>query len=440
MEPSTSCWPGDLEIDDVKSNVADRQRQTDTDYVNVTAGVHHAFIHTPMWYEPGWERGYARAIREVSKTPVLLVGRITTPEVAEELLEAGDGDAICLARQLFADPEWANKAAEGRPEDIRRCVAANYCWRTAATGRRVQCIYNPEMGREGKWGSGTLTPVASPRKVLVIGGGPSGLEYARVASARGHVVTLLEGNTATGGHVRVQSLLPTRSEYGQIATWLAAQATKNGAEIRTGTHVTPDGLGALVASERPDHVVVATGSKACRNGFQGWTGDALPGWERAQCVPWDEVAEGIVEPGGNVVVLDDLCDVIAPLTAVGLAGKGCKVSLVTRWPMVGMETILDVYLDWLLPSLYEANVEIIVDHFVEEITPTSVKIFNVHHEQSKRELPADWLVLATARQSSNELAEPLERSGVSFEVIGDAIAPRGTYEAVFEGHRAGRKL
>jgi 2,4-dienoyl-CoA reductase-like NADH-dependent reductase (Old Yellow Enzyme family) len=151
---STSFWPGDLEIDEVKKIVAALERHVDTDYVSVSAGVHHSFIHTPMHFAGGWERRYARDIRSISSKPVLLVGRITTPDVAEELLEAGDGDAICLARQLFTDPEWANKARDGREEDIRRCVAANHCWRNAATGQRVQCIYNPEIGREGKWGAG----------------------------------------------------------------------------------------------------------------------------------------------------------------------------------------------------------------------------------------------------------------------------------------------
>src|SRR5262249_39285483 len=156
------------------------------------AGVHHAFIHTPMEFEPGWEKAYARSIREVSSKPVLLVGRITTPDVAERLLAEGHGDAICLARQLFTDPDWVVKAAEGRADDIRRCVAANYCWKSVSRGGRVQCVYNPELGREEIWGNGSLVRVADPKKVLVIGAGPGGLEYARIAAARGHDVVVVE--------------------------------------------------------------------------------------------------------------------------------------------------------------------------------------------------------------------------------------------------------
>ena len=269
---STSFWPGDLEIDQVKEIVRDLERKVDLDYVSVSAGVHHSFIHTPMHFEGGWEKGYAGEVRKVSSKPVLLVGRITTPDVAEQLLKDGHGDAVCLARQLFADPEWANKAREGREEDIRRCVAANLCWRNASTGQRVQCIYNPTIGREGKWGVTTLVKVAEPKKLLVIGGGPAGLECARVAAARGHRVSVYEREAETGGHVRIQSLLPDRGEFASAWTWLDRQARKNGAEILAKHPVAAENLDEVLAREDPDHVVVATGSRVCVDGFQGWTG------------------------------------------------------------------------------------------------------------------------------------------------------------------------
>jgi len=156
---SASFWPGDLEMDDVKRIVVDLDERADVDYVNISAGVHHSFIHTPMTYEPGWERGYTKAVKEVTNTPVLLVGRITHPGIAEEILEADEADAILLARQLFADEHWVQKVREGREDDIRRCVAANYCWRSVITGGRVQCVYNPVVGRERQWGEGSLTAI-----------------------------------------------------------------------------------------------------------------------------------------------------------------------------------------------------------------------------------------------------------------------------------------
>lgn len=439
---STSFWPGDLELEDVRRIVPDIERRADIDFVDVSAGVHHAFIHTPMEFEAGWEKGYARAIKEVSSKPVLLVGRITTPEVAESLLAEGHGDAICLARQLFTDPEWAVKAEEGRADDIRRCVAANFCWKSVSRGGRVQCVYNPVVGRERAWGHGTLDRASHPKKVLVIGGGPAGLEYARVAAARGHRVVVLEREQELGGHVRLQSLLPSREGYAEIGRWLADQARKNGATLRVASPVTAENLDEVLAAEGPDHVVVATGARWCRDGFQGWTAAPLAGWETGKCVTWEEVATGAVRPSGQVLVLDDVCDVIAPLTAVAIAANGTfpTVRLVTRWPMVGMETILDVYLDWILPKLYEHEVEILCDHFVREIDGRRVTLENVHYPKDVREVEADWIVMATGRQSENGLYPLLRERGVSAETIGDATAPRGTYEAVFEGHRQARKL
>jgi 2,4-dienoyl-CoA reductase-like NADH-dependent reductase (Old Yellow Enzyme family) len=437
---STSFWPGDLELEDIKRIVADFERHADIDYVNLSAGVHHSFIHTPMTYEGGWEREYTRAVKEVSVKPVMLVGRITTPDVAEEALEAGDADAILLARQLFADEAWASKAREGRSEDIRRCVAANYCWRSIIRGGRVQCVYNPTVGRERAWGGNSLTPVSEPRRVLVIGAGPAGLEYARIAAARGHHVVVCEREAEVGGHVRLHSMLPTRQEYGRIATWLASQARSNGADIRTSSAVTADALDDVLAAERADHVVVATGARYRRDGFQGQTAAPLPGFETGNCASWDEVVKGEVKPAGEVLVLDDLQDATAPLTAAKIALEGASVRLITRWPMVGMETIGDVYLLWVMRELYAAGVQITTDHFVSEIDGRRVSLFNVYDEERTSEVSADLIVMATARQSENGLYHLLRERGVSVETIGDATAPRGTYEAVYEGHRQARKI
>lgn len=437
---STSFWPNDLETDDVSQIVADLEAAVDVDYVSVSAGVHHAFIHTPMHYEAGWEQPYARAIKQVSKNPVFLVGRYTTPDQAEESLDSGDADAILLARQMFADPEWALKAAEGRVDDIRRCVAANHCWRSVTRGARVQCVYNPTIGREGKWGAGTIAPATAPRKILVVGAGPSGLEYARIAAAHGHEVTVLEKDDHVGGHAHLQSLLPGRREFGRIGTWLGEQAAQNGAKINLSTAVEATDVATIIRDYTPDHVVVATGSRVRSDGFQGWTGEALPGWESGRCVGWDDVVTGRVEPSGRVVVIDDTSDLIAPLVASMIAERGHEVTIVTRWPMLAIENLDDVYFEWLMPRVYEAGVNIVVDHFVDAIDGRSITVSNVHRHGSHMALQADWIIMSTARTSVNELHSAFESAGVSVETIGDATAPRSTYEAVYEGHRAARRL
>ncbi|MGH7876134.1 MAG: FAD-dependent oxidoreductase, partial [Candidatus Dormibacteraceae bacterium] len=439
---SNSFWPNDLTIDDVVRVVQDLEAMTDIDFVDVTVGVDHRFIHTPMEFEPGWEKGYTKAIRDVSSKPVFLVGRITTPEVAESLLESGHGDAIALARQLFADPDWANKALEGRSDDIRRCVASNFCFKNVMGGGRVQCIYNPVTARERFWGKGTVVAASPAKRVLVIGGGPAGLEYARIASARGHQVVVLERESEPGGHSRLHSKLPSRSEFGRIGAWLAEQAVKNGAELRTSSDVTAENLAQVLEAERPDHVVVATGSRVCRDGFQGWTGGPLPGYETARCVGWDEVANGSVVPDGDVLVIDDQSDVVGTLTAVAIAENGVSgaVRIVTRWPSLGLEMMRDSYLEWIFPRVYKSGVQMIPDRFVQQIQGRQVSLYNLHNVDDVMELHADWIVMATARLSNNALGDLVKAQGFSSEVIGDAVAPRGTFEAVFEGHRQARKL
>jgi NADPH-dependent 2,4-dienoyl-CoA reductase/sulfur reductase-like enzyme len=341
---------------------------------------------------------------------------------------------------MFADAEWVNKAREGREEDIRPCVAANYCWRSVIRGGRVQCVYNPTVGREGAWGSGSLQPVENPSRALVVGAGPAGLEYARVAAARGHHVIVYEREESCGGHTRLYGALPHRTPYGLIGRWLSEQAAKNGAVIRTSSEITPQNVDEVLAAERPDHVVIATGARYRRDGFQGQTARPLPGHETGNCVTWDEVALGKVSPAGSVLVIDDLQDAAAPLTALKLAEAGATVRLLTRWPMIGMETAPDVYLHWMLTYLHQSGIEMICDRFVQLIDGAKVTVFNVYNPQDTRVIDADWIVMATGRQSENSLYGLLRERRVSVETIGDATAPRGTYEATFEGHRQARKL
>ncbi len=437
---STSFWEGDLEIEDIKRIHADFEKQVDLDYVSVSAGVHHSWIHTPMTFEEGWEREYTRAIKTVATKPVLLVGRVSHPGVAENLLASGDADAILLARQMIADEQWLTKVKERREQDIRRCVAANYCWRAVIRGSRVQCAYNPVVGREAVWGASAMTKVSAPKRALVIGAGPAGLEYARVAAARGNAVVVYEREQHVGGHVRAYGALPNRQQYGTIATWLAEQAAGNGATIKTASPVTAENIDAVLAAERPDHVVVASGARYRRDGFQGQTGKPLPGWETGNCVTWDEVALDKVKVAGEVLVVDELADVAAPLTAVKLAKLGAKVRLLTKWPMIGWETAAEVYLHWILTYLYEAEVEMIADHAVKQINGTEVEIVNIYQPARVRPISADAIVMATARSSENALYHLLRQRALSVEAIGCAVAPRTVYEATLEGHRAARKL
>jgi NADPH-dependent 2,4-dienoyl-CoA reductase/sulfur reductase-like enzyme len=296
------------------------------------------------------------------------------------------------------------------------------------------------VGRETIWGVNSLTKAHARQRVLVVGAGAAGLEYARVASAAGHAISVHEREDAVGGHVRAYGALPHRQQYGTIATWLAEQARGNGTSIRLLSPVTAENIDSVLASEKPDHVVVATGAQYRSDGFQGQTGKPIPGWETGRCVAWDQVALDKTVPSGEILVIDEMADVAGPLTAVKLAKLGAKVRIVTKWPMIGMETAPEVYFHWIMTYLHEADVEVITHHVVTGINGSNVDVANVYKRSSVRRITADAIVMATARRSENAIYHLLKRRGVSVETIGCANAPRTVYEATFEGHRSARKL
>ena len=437
---STSFWEGDLEIDDVKRVHLDLERQTDIDYVSVSAGVHHSWIHTPMTFEQGWERQYSRAFKAVSSKPVLMVGRISYPDIAEDLINSGDADAILLSRQMIADEQWLTKVKEGREKDIRRCVAANYCWRSVVRGSRVQCAYNPVVGREA-YGVPMLPARHIPRNACWSSVPDRQVSNMPASHLAGQCCVVYERERTVGGHVRAYGALPYRQQYGTIATWLAAQALGNGTEIKLESPVTAQNLDAILAAEKPDHIVVATGAGYRRDGFQGQTGKPISGWETGKCVSWDQIAlDRVSSVPGEVLVIDEMADVAAPLTAVKLAKEGAKVRLLTRWPMIGMETVQEVYFHWIMTYLQEVGVELLTSHTVRQIIRDQAEIANVYQPTSSRRINADLIVMATARTSETEIYRLLRDRQVSVEAIGCVLAPRTVYEATLEGHRAARKL
>jgi NADPH-dependent 2,4-dienoyl-CoA reductase/sulfur reductase-like enzyme len=305
----------------------------------------------------------------------------------------------------------------------------------------VQCAYNPVVGREAIWGANTTGKTYSSKRVLVVGAGPAGLEYARVASGQGHAVVVYERERAVGGHVRAYGALPYRHQYGTIATWLAAQASGNGSEIKLESPVTALNLDAILAAEKPDHIVVATGAGYRRDGFQGQSGKPISGWETGKCVSWDQVAlDRVPAIPGEVLVIDEMADVAAPLTAVKLAKAGAKVRLLTRWPMIGMDTVPEVYFHWIMTYLQEAGVELITSHSVRQIIGDQAEIANVYQATVSRRVNADLIVMATARTSETEIYRLLRDRHIAVEAIGCVLAPRTVYEATLEGHRAARKL
>ena len=270
--------PG-LTADDAAEVAARYEALGLVDYLNVSVGIGGVGMVRTNYAAHGFGVYAADAVKQaVRATPVFTVHRILTPDEAEGILERGEADGVTLVRALIADPEWVNKARAGRDAEIRRCTGINQsCYGNLLQSMPINCVQNPAVGREDELGLGTLEPARSPKRVVVVGGGPAGLETAWVAAARGHRVTLLERAAELGGAIRLAQRLPGRAEIADLADWRIGECERRGVELRTGVEATTESVLAL----EPDAVVIAAGGRATKEGRSAYHPMPVPGSEPA---------------------------------------------------------------------------------------------------------------------------------------------------------------
>lgn len=256
--------PGGLTLDEARE-IAPWFVEAGADALHVTGGCYRsrpsgALMIPPMGYPEATFLHLARAIKARVTVPVIAVGRLHDPTLAERLVVEGQADMVALGRQLIADPEWPRKVREGRLDEIRPCVACNTCVDGMREGARLQCLVNPLSARETEF---ELRPADRARSVLVVGGGPAGMEAARVLALRGHRVMLAERGRELGGQLRLAAKAPIFQNVEtdapvllRLVDYLARQLEKAGVDVRLGRAVTTD----LVRELRPDIVVLATGA------------------------------------------------------------------------------------------------------------------------------------------------------------------------------------
>jgi NADPH-dependent 2,4-dienoyl-CoA reductase/sulfur reductase-like enzyme len=351
----------------------------------------------------------------------MVVGRLDDPVLAAAVLRGGKADLIAIGRGLIADPELPNKLAEGRLDDVRPCIACNQgCIGSMVTGAPFNCMVNPEAGREAVM---RVTPATHAKRVFVAGGGPAGMEAARVAALRGHDVTLYEKGDRLGGQFYVGSLPPRKQEISRYLAYMERQLEEQGVRVLLGEELTSE----TVNAQSPDAVIVATGSEPCAV--------TLPGAGAANVASAHEVLAGKAVVGGSVVVVGG--GQVGCETAEFLDRLGRNVTLVEMRDELALgETMLTRAA--LLEGLADTRIETLTGTRVVEVLPGEVV---VEYDGPRQTLSGvDTVVLAVGVTPVSHLAASLAEAGVEVHIAGDAGGVSNAMAAIESGALVGRRV
>ena len=382
----------------------------------------------PYNLEPGFNMDNIAAVKAGISIPVIGVGRVNTPDVADKLIREGKIDMIAVGRGQLVDPEWCNKAKEGRDDEIRRCIGCTQgCYDKVVDPKasHITCTRNPMLCLEYKG----LPKTESPKNVMVIGAGIGGLVCAEFLKARGHNPTVYEASDEVGGQFVLAGKAPKKGEFTKAVLWEAEECKRRGIEIKTGVTVTPE----LIAEVKPDHVVIATGAH--------YVAPEIPGIDSADVVTAEDVLTGKVEPKGEVVILGG--GGVGCETAQYLIGKGVKDVRVMDAKRVGnnMGMLRTMFLDIEYPgdTIKKSNkskVTSIEDHTI------NYKFTDKFKKTSDKSRHFDTLVVATGTVSrpTADLTAKCEELGIAYDVIGDAKQVRMGLDATADAYAVAYRI
>jgi len=403
--------------------IARRVEAAGIDVLHIDAGGYDAFHWMfPTNYEhQGCLVDLAAAVKDAVDIPVITVGLINRPEIAQEALEQGKADFICIGRQLIADPDWPNKARQGRVEDIRPCIICNeFCLGRLWGGKSMSCSVNPMAGKERYY---EIRRAEKQKKVMVVGGGPAGMETARVAALRGHDVSLFERKNELGGQLNAASVPVFKRSLKNLEDYLSLQLEKLGVNVETGKEVDPQMIDQLA----PDVVVVAAGASPLL--------PDIPGIENEKNLTVVDLHLGKKKAGDTVIVAGGGmtgCD-----TALYLAQEGKKVAIVEALPEIAGDLNF-ISRGGLMEKLTENGVNVLPNMTIREFTDEG--LLAADREGNEQILKADTVILALGAKPENRLGRDLRDTVLEIYEIGDCVSPRRIGEAIHEGFVTGWQI
>jgi 2,4-dienoyl-CoA reductase (NADPH2) len=406
---------GDYHLEDAKEMAAILEKAGAAGF-DLVPGWHESGHVAMNRYVPDGSWFYlAEEIKKAVKVPVSAGMRVADPVMAEKALREGKCDQVNWARPFIADPEYVNKIKEGRLEDIRTCIVCNKCVETVDS--IVVCSVNGRVSREGEW---KITPAKKAKKVVVVGGGPAGMEAARVAALRGHKVTLIENEKELGGQLIPGGVPPSKSKEIGLKNYLATQVKKNpNITLKLGEKATAKSVLAL----KPDVVVVA-------NGGVPFIPD-IPGIDSPHVVHAWDVLNGKAEVGREVVIIGG--GMVGLETAEYLVTLDKKITILEVLPRAGAD--VGRLTRWsLMDGLRQAGVKIEARVDSKEITFRGVR---ANRGEEQLFFNCDSVIVSTGMKPDPSLAEQLKGKVPQLHVIGDAIKPRRIVDASAEAVRVG---
>ncbi|MFQ5861123.1 MAG: NAD(P)-binding protein, partial [Dehalococcoidia bacterium] len=376
------------------------------------------------------------------KTPVGGCGRIRNPDDALRMISEGQLDMVGMVRQSIADPHWPRKVREGRVDEIRECSYNNTCLAGLFTYRAIECVQNASAGEEYKgFYPEEFAPAPEKKMVLVVGGGATGMEVARVAAARGHTVDLHEAQENLGGHTSLLARLPGCAEWARVVEYRERMVRKLGVTVHTKSPLTAS----QVLEYGADAVVFATGADWDRTGNNPLTKEPIPGYDKPHVlVPEDILSDGKTV-GKRVLIVDSDAYLMGVGLADILASQGKEVTLVA-YPNVGYYLLITMELGAALRRLAELKVRMLPQLFAAQITDDGADLFNIWTMEGQS-VQADNVILSSRRVPRTSLYREVKAkagdAGPAVHLTGEAISPKTFFSmsrAMYWAHKLGRSL